>query len=114
MAKSRIDKLPNARLCFSLLTIDEVINAIKRYKLAQSKILKAVRDHILDLENLEIVSYEPALSSLKEYLEVYSSMGLKPRDSLHLHIMRENMLDTIATFDTDFISKKSKLEIKIV
>jgi len=101
-------------LCYSILTLDEVLYTFTKYKTDKEIICKTLKTNLLD--NPKMIKLIQGNNPIfyEEYLETWKNSGLKPRDAMHLHYMQQNHITKIATFDEDFIKNKKKLEIEIL
>lgn len=97
----------NYDLFISPLVLDEFLYVFK-YALLKSRstklyqeLTKAVKE-ILEIPQLFVVN-PPSTSdsqlTIVKYMEKYK---LSPRDAYHLLVMKNNMIDILATFDQDF------------
>jgi len=111
-AKAKLSVFKNMGLYFSILTIDEVLHALSRYEKDKNTIKKIIEESILDVKNVEILGLVKKSQSIRKYLRVWLRFGLKPRDALHLYLMKENKINKIASFDSDFINNQKLLKIK--
>lgn len=101
-------------LYFSLLTIDEIVYTLDKYKIDQNKIISVIREKIILIRNTKLLSYKDNVGQIENYLEVWRKTQLRPRDALHLYLMREAALENIATFDKDFIKNRKRLGIRVL
>ena len=82
----------------STLTMDEVLYIIQK-KVGREIAAKIVENYI-KLNNLNIISVD--LEILNKSIEIYRQTNLKPRDSIHLAVMKINKISTMITSDSDF------------
>ncbi len=107
------DKIRNRPKTISYLVLDEVIYALTKYKYEKSEVSQKLETLIL-FGDFSFIGLENENASIKNYLKLWSNHSLHPRDAMHVAIMKENRIKTIATIDTDFIKHKESLSIKIV
>lgn len=108
------EKIKTWKLFISFLVIDEVIFNLSFYHLSKEDIHKHLKNGILSIDNLYLISTSNLKEDLDDYLQAWVRSNLKPRDALHLHMMRYNKISQIATFDQDFIRHRKKLGITII
>ena len=106
-AKDFLTKLhdQNCVFCISPLAIDECIYVFFKYQ--RTGYLDATVDIRIALKRItylspiyiNIVWEETVLFSIYKLIRKYS---LKSRDAFHLQTMQDNVIEYIATFDTDF------------
>lgn len=82
----------------STVTFDEVLWIIQKNN-TKEEAASAVENY-LQLVNLEIVAVDRKV--LQRALEIYKKEGLKPRDAIHVAVMREKRIQEIFTEDADF------------
>ena len=82
----------------STLTMDEVLYIMQK-KVGRDIAVNTVENYI-KLNNLKIISVD--LEVLNKSIEIYKQTNLKPRDSIHLAVMKINKIDTMITSDSDF------------
>ncbi|MBI4130741.1 type II toxin-antitoxin system VapC family toxin [Candidatus Roizmanbacteria bacterium] len=102
------------RLFFSLLTIDEIMYTLLQFNLSRNRINTIIRDKILSIHNVHLITYPPDLKSIEKYLTIWGMTGLAPRDALHLYLMRTKKIQYLATFDLDFKRNQHKLGISVL
>jgi predicted nucleic acid-binding protein len=98
----------------SPLLLDEVMYSLTKYRLTREYIAKTIKNNILTKSNVRVVNLDDTIEDLQNFLIYWKNSGLKPRDAMHMFIMRQNKVKKIATFDEDFIKNETRLKIKIV
>jgi predicted nucleic acid-binding protein len=82
----------------SSLALDEVMWVLTRG--GKQHLLRTAIDGIYSMPNLDVVEVSSTAPLLAlDFIEGY---GLKPRDALHLAVMRENRVEKILSDDEDF------------
>ena len=82
----------------SSLALDEVMWVLIRGD--RRHLLRAAVEGIYSTPNLNVVPVSSSAPLLA--LEMIEKYDLKPRDALHLAVMRENRVESIVSDDTDF------------
>ena len=82
----------------STLTMDEVLYIIQ--KKVGREIAANIIENYIKLNNLNIISVD--LEILNKSIEIYKSTNLKPRDSIHLAVMKINKISAMISSDPDF------------
>ncbi len=96
------------RASTSVLVFDEVLHSLETNTGDREKSLAIVK-RLAAIQYLKI--YEVTPKQLAASFRVFSSYGLRPRDSLHVATMLENGVEKILSYDRDFDTVK---EIKRV
>ncbi|MBU1088745.1 type II toxin-antitoxin system VapC family toxin [Patescibacteria group bacterium] len=113
-AWKKINKSQSIKIYFSLFTLDEAIHVLKKYKLSKSKIIKIVKDKLINTNKSILISYKDDKKTSLKYLNLWQKYNLRPIDSVHLFLMKQHKIKTIATFDNDFIKNKKQPGIKVL
>src|SRR3989344_5257466 len=108
-ATNKVQELGNSHLYFSLLTLDEIIHAFTKYKTSKKQIIRTVKRDIVNAKGIFLINYSTNTNEVDQSVKLWKSSGLKPRDALHLYLMKSNGIKKIATFDGDFIKKQKDL-----
>ena len=82
----------------STLTMDEVLYIIQ--KKVGREIAANIIENYIKLNNLNIISVD--LEILNKSIEIYKQTNLKPRDSIHLAVMKINKISAMISSDPDF------------
>lgn len=99
---------------FSLLTIDEIIFTLLNHKITPTEISQIITEKIMDIKNTRLIAYQNKMKQIQEYVDFWKTAKLGPRDAMHVYLMKQNKIKTIATFDADFKRQRKKLEITII
>ena len=97
----------------SYLLVDELLYGMTKYSQDRAFIYKAIKQ-FLNSGNFVVVGPGQSNFSIEDYLRTWKSSSLKPRDAMHLQIMRSNNIKYMVTFDGDFISRQKELGITVV
>jgi len=108
------DQIKNQQIYFSLFFIDEVIYNLSKYKLNKKQITDLVKKDLLEANNTFLLTLPPQKKIIEKYLKQWQKYNLKPIDSVHLFLMKQHKIKTIATFDNHFIKNKKQLGINIL
>lgn len=98
----------NIEMQISSLCLDEYIHEIgksilKKYsQKSYFKQLNSALASILELPRLTLVNPSGNLKTQLEITHLMEAFTLRPRDAYHLLTMKENKIDSFATFDNDF------------
>ena len=82
----------------SSLALDEVMWVLIKNK--KDHLLRIAIKGIYSIPNVEVIGVSSIVPVIA--LDFFEKYGLKPRDSFHLAIMKENGIDKIVTDDKDF------------
>jgi predicted nucleic acid-binding protein len=94
--------------CVSFLTLDEVIYALSHaYKFPMIDIKRVILQ-LASKRGFRIAPIKSTLSTVTKYLDWLLESKIDPRDCLHLLIMQQNSICTLATFDKDLVKKVKK------
>jgi len=113
-ARQKLHKLVKTEVCISLFVIDEVIFNLKKYGFEKSEIQVFIEKYILSLANLSVLGIGGDRELLQDYLDLWVSTPLRPTDAVHLLVMRDSLVNVIATFDQHFIDNQKALGIKVL
>lgn len=101
-------------LYMSFLVIDEVVYVLhKKYKMTLSLIIRCLRELLLNI-GVGMIGIEHDVNVVLDYLKMLEKFNLEPRDTMHAHLMKNNGISRIASFDSDFIKNHKKLGIRVV
>ncbi len=98
----------------SILVMNEVIFSL--HKLGYEKtlisrlLLKAIRNLNISMVERDSMSFEGEAN----YLEIWTNSNLKPSDACHLYYMKSLNIDSMVSFDSDFINNSDKLGIEVI
>lgn len=112
-------------LALSTLTFDEAWNGIRKELAFSSKSLshfhptvysqiEVITNKILDHPSFKIIQFQNLEDGVRKALENIKKYQLKPRDSFHLAIAKDNGITKIVTDDKDFIDQQALMKIKVV
>lgn len=116
-AEEKLDKLSQNQttICYSWLMIDEAIHVLHSYyDFSKEKVAFAVKESLIEATNSQLVTNLVQEEKLLKYLRFWQKNKLRPRDALHLFLIKQHKIKTIATFDQDFIAQRKKLKIEIL
>jgi len=82
----------------SSLALDEVMWVLIKNK--KDYLLRIAIEGIYSIPNIDVIGVSSTVPIIA--LDFFERYGLKPRDSFHLAIMKENGIDKIVTDDKDF------------
>ena len=102
------------KLYLGFLTIDEILYTLSKYKISKKDSINIIKRGIVNSSDVTILPSPFESSEVLDYLYTYKKTSLKPRDSLHLYLMKINKIKKIATFDNDFIKKQKELGIEVL
>ncbi len=109
-----LEEYKESSFYFSLLTIDEVIFTLLHHRISPAEIQKIISEKIVGIKNTKLIAYQNKLKQIDEYVDFWKTTPLGPRDAMHAYLMKQNKIDTIATFDADFKRCRKKLKIEII
>jgi predicted nucleic acid-binding protein len=98
----------------SFLTVDELLYAFSKYHINKQMVVSKLQEFIISSNNLICVSNKADIGEIYQYCDLYKEFNLKPRDTMHYFLMRQNRIKLIASFDKDFILNQKKLGIKVI
>jgi predicted nucleic acid-binding protein len=108
-----LKKYISGKFYISYLTIDEALYYMKDHFSDKIEIRDKFKDIVSALE-IEFIGVESNSYLVNKYIDHWIDTGLKPRDAMHLFIMKENNIKDLASFDNDFIKSKKKYNIEII
>lgn len=108
------EKLAGSLLFVSFLAIDEIIYGLGKYRISKKEISIAVKEDLLEIEEARFIGSPSDVEEFASYLNFWEEATLRPRDTAHLYLMKKNNIDSIITYDRDFIDNQEQLGIKIV
>lgn len=93
--------------CISSLVLDEFLHAMKLKFIKQGtknyfSSLRTLLREVLQLPKLELIHTSKELSDHEIVVDLMEKYSLKPRDAYHLLTIKNNNVDYLATFDSDF------------
>ena len=99
-ARELIDKINNGlfKAYTSSLTIDEVMWVLQKFK--DRQIAYETAKTIIFASKINFIPIDIEIISAS--LEVYNENNLRPRDSIHLAVMKHKGIKTIISSDSDF------------
>ena len=112
----KIEKLRDIELCYSKWAITEMYNKLTKDRIEELKIVKYIKD-ILDKNKIRNLKLRPVevcpndsydfnnfFNDLAKDLIKYKTGKDRPGlgDIIHIRIMKNNRINVIVTFDTDF------------
>ncbi len=109
-----IKNLKPTLLCISPLVIDEVIYGLRVYGFDKDNIRSELKKRISGINLLEILPIIIDNARIDSYLNLWVNTNLKPRDAMHIFIMKQNGIKNIATFDNDFLKNNKELGINVI
>src|SRR3989338_1605281 len=109
-----LKKYPNLIVCYSILTLDEIIFSLTKYNFDKNIIYQNIYENLFDNPRMFNLPLNSNKDFLESYLQTYTDNSLKPRDAMHYFFMQQNNITNMATFDTDFIKNKKRLGIEIL
>lgn len=109
-----LEEYKDSPFYFSLLTIDEIIFTLSHHRFKPEEISTIINEKIVAIKNTRLVAYQNKMKQIGEYIDFWKSMPLGPRDAMHVYLMKQNDISTIATFDADFKRNRKKLGITII
>lgn len=98
----------------NLFVLEEVIYCLQHVYSFDFAKLKLFTDEILTLEPLIFVEITHQRNLAKILTRYQEKFGLRPRDTLHYLIMKQQGINFMATFDEDFVKKQKELRIKVL
>lgn len=114
-ARQKLNSLRSKTIYYSWLVLDEIIYVLEGgYNFNKKEVVKMVLSNLVDIANTEFISLDSSELEITKYLSSWQENFLKPRDTMHLFLMKEHNIKTIATFDQDFIKNRESLKIKIL
>lgn len=110
-----IEKAENIELCYSKWALSEMNNKLTKQKIEELKIIKYIKD-LLDVNKLRSFRLKPIdvrpnnsydfndffRDIAKDLVKYKNRKGPSLGDIIHIRIMRNNRINTILTFDSDF------------
>jgi predicted nucleic acid-binding protein len=84
----------------SPLVIDEALYGLSKYGFKKKDIVQKLED-IVRLESVYMIGIIDK-SDLIRYMNDWVKSSFRPRDYMHMHLMKENNINHIASFDEDF------------
>jgi len=117
--KLRIQK---SILALSPLTFDEAWNGIRKEVNAQKACYEPLifaqiqnfSNKILNKTFIRIIQLQSIQPGILQALDNMKQFELRPRDSFHLAIMRDNGISRIVSSDPKFINQQSKMGIEVI
>jgi predicted nucleic acid-binding protein len=113
-AVSILKKYINCPFYFSLLTLDEIVFTLLNHRFKSFEIVDIITKKIVSIKNTRLIAYQNNLKQIREYMDFWKDASLSPRDAMHVFLMKQNKIKTIATFDADFKRNRKKLGIEII
>jgi len=110
IAKELIDK----SLYISYLVIDEVMHGLGKYGMDKRVIYKFIVLELIEANNVTLLVNKPMKQDLKTFMRFWGKTSLQPRDAMHIFLMKEHGISTIASFDRDFIERQQELKIEVL
>ena len=112
----KIEKIKNTELCYSKWALTEMYNRLTKNQIEELKIVKYINELLnkkkirgLDLRLLEVNSnknykFDDFFAHLTKDLIKYKTGRDRPGlgDIIHIRIMKNNKINTILTFDSNF------------
>lgn len=109
-----LEEYKDSLFYFSLLTIDEIVFTLLNHRITPNEISTIITEKIIAIKNTRLIAYQKRMKQIEEYIELWKSIPLGPRDAMHVYLMKQNKIATIATFDADFKRSRKKLGVKII
>lgn len=113
-ARNKLNVIQNQSIYISALTLDECVFNLNYYSKDKDITAGLINNLISDLDGLKELDQNVNFNSFKTYLSFWKQSRLKPRDAMHIFLMKQNKIKTIATFDKDFIKYQKELKIKVI
>lgn len=109
-----LEEYKDSPFYFSLLTIDEIVFTLLHHRISPNEISNIITQKIVSIKNTRMIAYQNKMKQVEEYIHFWKSTPLGPRDAMHVYLMKQNSISTIATFDADFKRNRKKLGVKII
>jgi predicted nucleic acid-binding protein len=111
-ALMRMQKLAQTELFVSFFSLNETLYILSKYGLSKAEVANVVREKFLLLEKIRVINTTETLETMFDYLKFWNQTQLKSTDAMHVFLMKQVGVQTIATFDQDFVKHQKKLGIK--
>lgn len=107
--------ISQSRKFISFLVIDELLHSLGYY-MQNKKDIAAIVSNLVEESDLRICEHILSKESfdIDNYLGTWIDSGLRPRDAMHLYLVRSLKLDGIVSLDSDFIKNADQLGIEVI
>ena len=102
------------RIYVSSLTLDEISYLLNKIVGSKQIVSDKIKNHLLNNLNTKVADIDWNINKCAVYMNFWEKCNLKPRDAMHVFIMKSNQIRAIATLDDDFTKHQKILGIEVI